>query len=108
MSDEFAGSLRERIVIERPIGQRTAQGTRIAGWVVVARCLAAIVSEGAGNETEAMALSVMQRFRVTIRRRDGIAIDQRLRWRKRMLMIRQIVEDPRYRDRLTIRCEEIR
>lgn len=108
MSEEFAGSLRERIVIERPIGQRTAQGTRIDQWKMVARCLAAIVSEGAGSETEAMALSAMQRFRVTIRRRDGIAIDQRLRWRNRMLMIRQIVEDPRRSDRLTIRCEEIR
>lgn len=108
MSAEFAGSLRERITIERPVGQRTDQGMRIAAWEVVARCLAAVLPEGAGKESEAMALSAMPRFRVTIRRREGITIDQRLRWGSRTLMIQQILEDPRSRERLTMRCEEVR
>ncbi len=108
MNKEFAGSLRERIIIERPVSARTAIGVQASGWEEVARCLAAIVPEGAGAESEAMALSAMPRFRVTIRKRDGIAIDQRLRWGMRLLMIRQMVDDPRLGDRHMLRCEEVR
>ena len=105
---EFAGSLRERIIIERPVGVRTAMGLQQSSWEPVCRCLAAVVPEGAGPEAEAMALSAMPRFRVSIRKRDGIAIDQRVRWRGRALMVRQLFEDPRARDRIELRCEEAR
>jgi SPP1 family predicted phage head-tail adaptor len=108
MSTEFAGTLRERILIERPSSERTAMGLQIAGWEPVARCLAAIEPEGSGPEAEAQALSAMPRFRVSIRTRDGIAIDQRITWGKRMLMVRQLVDDPRKRDRIVMRCEEVR
>ena len=73
---EFAGSLRERIVIERPSEARSAMGLQVAGWDDVARCLAAVEPDGAGNEREAMALSAMPRFKVSIRLREGVAIDQ--------------------------------
>jgi head-tail adaptor len=108
MSGEFSGSLRERILIERPVEARTAMGVQQFGWERVARCLAAIVPEGAGAEREAMALSVMPRFQVTIRVRDGIAIDQRISWGERVLMVRQLISDPRAKDRITMRCEEVR
>lgn len=108
MSKEFAGSLRERVIIERPVSERTSIGVQATGWEVVARCLASVVPEGAGAEAEAMALSAMPRFRVTIRKRDGIAIDQRLRWGERVLMIRQMLDDPRLGDRHLLRCEEVR
>ena len=105
---EFAGTLKERIIIQRPGEERTAMGLLTAGWEEVARCLAAIVPDGAGAEREAMALSAMPRFRVAIRLREGIAIDQRILWGKRVLMICQFNDDPRGRDRITMRCEEIR
>jgi head-tail adaptor len=105
---EFAGTLRERINIERPVALRTSAGLQEAGWEPVARCLAAIQPEGIGPESEAMALSAMARFRVTIRRRAGIAIDQRIRWGGRTMMVRQLIDDPRMPDRLVLRCEEIR
>lgn len=105
---EFAGTLRERVSIERPVGVRTAMGLQQSGWERVCRCLASVVPEGAGSEAEAMALSAMPRFRVTIRKRDGIAIDQRVSWRGRLLMVRQLLEDPRAKDRLELRCEEVR
>ena len=108
MTAEFAGSLRERVVIERPVSERTAIGVQASGWETVARCLASVMPEGAGPEAEAQALSAMPRFRVTIRNRDGVAIDQRLRWGKRVLMIRQMVDDPRLGDRHLLRCEEVR
>lgn len=108
MIREFAGTLTERIEIDRPVTTRTVMGMQEAGWERVCRCLAAIVLEGAGPEAEAMALSAMPRFRVTIRWREGIAIDQRIRWRERTLMVRQLLDDPGSRDRLVLRCEEIR
>ncbi|HUG46270.1 MAG TPA: head-tail adaptor protein, partial [Sphingomicrobium sp.] len=80
---EFAGALRQRVNIERPVALRTSTGLQEAGWEPVARCFAAIQVEGVGPESEAMALSAMPRLRVTIRRRPGIAIDQRIRWGSR-------------------------
>jgi head-tail adaptor len=108
MSAEFAGSLRERVIIERLVSERTAIGVQASGWEMVARCLASIVPEGAGPEAEGQALSAMPKFRVTIRKRDGIAIDQRLQWGERLLMIRQMLDDPRLGDRHLLRCEEVR
>ena len=108
MSGEFAGTLKERILIERPSSERTAMGLQTAAWETVARCLAAIEPEGVGPEAEAQALSAMPRFRVSIRVRDGVGIDQRVTWGQRMLMVRQLIDDPRRRDRIVMRCEQVR
>jgi len=108
MSGEFAGTLKERIRIERPIALRTESGLQQAGWELVASCLAAIVAEGAGPEAEAMALSAMPRFRVTIRWREGIAVGHRLIWGERAMLVKQRVDDPKLPDRIMLRCEEMR
>jgi head-tail adaptor len=108
MTAEFAGTLSERVTIERSTSTRNAMGLLEPGWEVVCRCLASVVLEGVGPEAEAQVLSAMSRFRVTIRRRDGIAIDQRIRWKDRRMMVRQLLEDPRSKDRVTLRCEEVR
>lgn len=108
MSREFAGLLRERIVIERPAAERSAIGVSAGGWEPVARCLAAIAPEGIGPESEGQALSAMPRFRVTLRVRDGIGVGQRIRWGKRLLGVRQRVDDPALGDRIILRCEEQR
>ena len=105
---EFAGTLRERIQIERPTALRTPTGLQEVGWLPLVRCWASVQLEGVGAESEGQALSAMPRLRVTIRRRDGIAIDQRIRWRERTLMIRQLLDDPRLPNRLVLRCEEAR
>lgn len=105
---EFAGTLRDRILIERPLEARDAMGRQEPGWEEVCRCFAAIALEGAGPESEAQALSAMARYRVTIRRREGIAVGQRVRWGGRTMLVRQMLDDPRAKDRITLRCEEIR
>jgi head-tail adaptor len=105
---EFAGTLRERIVIERPVSLRNEMGLQQPGWEQVCRCLASVALESVGVESEGQALSAMPKYRVTIRRRDGIALDQRIRWNGRYLMVRQLLDDPRARDRITMRCEEVR
>ena len=108
MSAEFAGTLRERILIERPISVRNAMGLKKPGWEQVCRCLAAVTLETIGAESEAQALSSMPKYRVTIRQRDGVALDQRITWSGRTLMVRQLLDDPRAKDRVAMRCEEVR
>lgn len=108
MKREFAGTLRERVQFEALTGERNALATQLASWEVVARCLAAVAPDGAGAEAEAQALSAMARFKVTIRARDGVAVGQRIRWRSRLLAIRQRIDDPALPDRIMLRCEEIR
>jgi SPP1 family predicted phage head-tail adaptor len=105
---EFAGTLRERVVIERPVSLRNAMGLQEPGWEEVCRCLAAVTLESVGAEAEAQALSSMPKYRVTIRQRDGITLDQRVRWNGRSLMVRQLLDDPRAKDRIAMRCEEVR
>lgn len=105
---EFAGTLRERIVIERPISVRNAMGLQEPGWEEVCRCLASVALESVGAESEGQALSAMPRFRVTMRWREDIAIDQRVSWKGRKLMVRQLLDDPRSKDRVAMRCEEVR
>jgi head-tail adaptor len=105
---EFAGTLRERIVIEQPISVRNEMGLQEPGWQEVCRCLASVTLDSVGQESEGQALSAMPRFRVAIRWREGIALDQRVSWNGRKLMVRQLLDDPRAKDRISMRCEEVR
>lgn len=105
---EFAGTLRERILIEQPVSIRNSMGLQEPGWEEICRCLAGIVLESVGPQSEGQALSAMPMFRVTIRWREGIAIDQRISWNGRKLMVRRLLDDPRTKDRVTMRCEEVR
>lgn len=108
MTGEFTGTLRERIVIERPVALRNAMGLQQPGWEEVCRCLASVTLDSVGPESEAQALSAMPKYRVTVRTRDGIALDQRISWRGRKLMVRQLLDNPNARDRIAMRCEEVR
>jgi SPP1 family predicted phage head-tail adaptor len=105
---EFAGTLRERVIIERPVSVRNTMGLQEPGWEQVCQCLAAVMIESVGPESEAQALSSMARFRVTIRQRDGIRVGHRVRWNGRSLLVRQLLDDPRTKDRIVMRCEEVR
>ena len=105
---EFAGTLRERIVIEQPVSVRNEMGLQEPGWQEVCRCLASVALESVGQESEGQALSSMPKYRVTIRARDVVALDQRISWNGRKLMVRQMLDDPRARDRISMRCDEVR
>lgn len=108
VSSGLAASLRERIIIEKPSAERDAMGLLQPVWTAFAERRASVVPEGTGSESEGMALSAMPRFRVTLRPVSGLSIDQRLKWNGRTLMIRQVNDDPRLKDRLVLRCEELR
>lgn len=105
---EFAGTLRERLIIEQPVSLRNDMGLQEPGWEEVCRCLGSVALETVGAESEAQALSAMPRYRVIIRQRDGIGLNQRVRWNGRSLIVRQLLVDPRSKDRIVMRCEEVR
>jgi head-tail adaptor len=105
---EFAGTLRERVIIERAVPSRNAMALQETGWEQVCSCLAAITLESIGAESVGQALSAMPRYRVTIRRRDGIEINQRVRWNGRSFITGQLLDDPRKKDRIVMLCEEVR
>lgn len=105
---EFAGTLRERVVIQQPVSLRNAMGLQEPGWEQVCTCFASIVLESVGPQAEGQALSAMPSYRVTIRQRDAIAIGQRVLWKARTFIARQLLDDPRTKDRIIMRCEEVR
>ena len=108
MTKEFAGTLNERVLIERPVTSRTAMGLQEDGWERVCRALAAVEPDGTGAEAEGQALSAMPRYRVTMRPRDGLAVGQRVTWRELQLTVRQVLNNPLERDRVVLRCEQVR
>lgn len=105
---EFAGLLRERVEIWQRLPARLPSGVATEDWQFVGACLARIEAEGVGAASEAMAVSAMQRFRITIRSRTDVALEQRILWKNRRLIVRQIADDPATPDRQTLRCEELR
>lgn len=105
---EFAGTLNQRIEIWAFAADRLPTGASSGTMSKLLSCLASIVSDGAGSPTEAMSVSAMSRFRVTVRVSADIAVDQEVRWKGRRLAIRQVIDDPALPDRLVLRCEEQR
>lgn len=109
MSGEFAGALSERILIERPSAERDPTGLQQAVWEKVCECRASVRLESVGPQAQGQVLSAMPRYRVTIRRRDdAIALDQRISWRDRKMLVRELRDDPAMKDRINMRCDEVR
>jgi head-tail adaptor len=105
---EFAGTLRERVTIERRLGNRDALGGASgayaydgAAWVAVSPLIPADLA-AAGS------LSAMPRWQVTMRKREGIDLKTRLVWRGRFLGVRGVVSDPRNPAQMVLTCEEKR
>ena len=108
MSAEFAGSLNQRLELWRLGPDRTAAGLSNHEWEIFGSCLASVSPEGSGSEAEGMTLSALARYRMVIRTRRDVRIEQQVRWRERSYLVRQIIEDPRSPDRMELRCEEVR
>lgn len=105
---EFAGKLTQRIELWARSLDRLENGVSSEEMKVSLSCLAEIVAQGAAAADEAMSVSAMPRYRVTVRRQSEFSVDQQIRWRGRRLIIRQIVDDPMLPDRLVLLCEEQR
>ncbi|MFC4291500.1 head-tail adaptor protein [Sphingorhabdus arenilitoris] len=108
MSGEFAGTLRERVTIETRTGNRDALAGSSGQYAYSGEAWAALAPIVPGDLTQAGSLSAMPRWKVTMRKREGIDPRVRLVWRSKYLAVRQVVSDPREPSQMQITCEEVR
>lgn len=105
---EFAGALNHRIEVWDRANERLPSGASNGEMTRILRCLASVTTAGAGKAIDAMSVSAMPRFRVTVRHQATIRVGQQVRWRGRRLLIGEVVDDPMLPDRLVLHCEEHR
>ena len=105
---EFAGALRERIAIERRNDERDMLAGARGKWRYDGAAWAAITPLVAADLVIADAISALPRWRVTIRKREGIDPSSRIVWRGRYLRVRSVESDPREPAQLVLLTEEQR
>jgi head-tail adaptor len=105
---EFAGALRERVTIERRLGNRDALGGAIGNYAYDGAAWVAVSPFIPADLAVADALSAKPRWQVTMRKRDGIDLRTRLVWRGRFLGVRGVISDPRNPAQMVLTCEEVR
>lgn len=104
---EFTGSLRERVEVHRWQPARSDSGGNAGYWVAGETVAAAIVpTDSNASPVIGERLASRPRFRLTLRRRPGITLATRFRWRGRLLSILRLEADPRTPDRLTCLVED--
>lgn len=108
MSGEFAGRLRERVRIEHRANGRDAIGGSNAGFTYDGEAWAAVMPLIPADLTQAGTLSALPRWRVTMRKREGLSLSTRLTWRGRHLAVRALLSDPSEPAQLMLTCEELR
>jgi head-tail adaptor len=105
---EFSGTLRERVTIERRLGNRDALGGAIGAYAYDGAAWAAVSPLIPADLTIADSLSALPRWQVTMRKREGIDLKTRFVWRGRFLGVRSVVSDPRDPARMVLTCQEKR
>lgn len=105
---EFAGHLRERIAFERRSDERDILAGVRGKWRYDGAAWAAVTPLGAGEPIEADSLSALPRWRVTLRKRDGIDPASRIVWRGRYLRVRSVESDPREPAQMILTTQEQR
>ncbi len=108
MSDEFAGTLREHIVIETRLSTRDSRAGAVGNYRYDGQAWAAVSPLMPADLTRADALSAMPRWRVTIRKREGVGLGTRLTWRGKYLAVRATLSDPQTPAQMHLTCEEVR
>jgi head-tail adaptor len=108
MSGEFAGSLRERVVIETRFDGRDAAAGATGKYAYDGEAWASVTPLMPATLAEAQSLSALPRWQVTIRKREGIGMQTRLTWRRKYLVVRGVVSDPREPAYLQLTCQEVR
>lgn len=105
---EFAGTLRERVVLETRLEARDARGGATGKYSYDGVAWASLMPLVPGDVTRADALSALPRWQVTIRKREGVGMRTRLTWRGKYLAVRGLVSDPREPAQMLLTCEEVR
>jgi head-tail adaptor len=106
LSGEIAGSLMERVAIERWQGVRDAAGDAVGAWLPLDEVAAAVVPDGSLSAVRVGdAVRSVRRWQVLLRRRDDIDLAVRLRWQGRQLAVLAIEPRGRQREHLLLLCE---
>lgn len=105
---ELAAQLRHSVELWKRSPERTDTGHSSESWLFVARFQAGIEPIGVGMLFEGMTPSALPQFRVIMRARPDIAIEQRLHWGETRLSIRQLIRDAIRPGCFVLRCEELR
>lgn len=108
MSGELAGALSERIELQRRGTARDALGGAAGDWASLGFAWAGLEPDGAGAAVAGQAADSQPRWRVTLRARDDLMLDDRRVWRGRRLRVRSVAQDPRLPDRILLKVEEER
>ena len=108
MSGEFAGALRERVVIETRLGTRDSRAGAVGNYRYDGQVWAAVSPLIPADLTRADVLSAMPRWRVTLRKREGVGLGTRLTWRVKYLAVRAALSDPQTPAQMQLTCEEVR
>jgi SPP1 family predicted phage head-tail adaptor len=105
---EFAGALRERIAIERRNDERDMLAGARGKWRYDGAAWASITPLVPADLVAADAISAQPRWRVIIRKRDGVDPSTRIVWRGRYLRVRGVESDPREPAQMMLMTEEQR
>ena len=104
----FAGTLRERVVIETRGPGRDGLAGATGKYHYAGEAWAAMMPLVPADLTQGAAISTMPRWQVIMRKREGIVPRVRLTWRGKYLAVRSVVSDPREPAQMVLTCEEIR
>jgi head-tail adaptor len=108
MTSELAGALRERVAIERRLPDRDRWAGARGGWAYDGAAWVSVTPVVAGDEGSADPRAARARWRVVMRKREGIGGTSRFVWRGRFLSVRSILSDPRDPSHMIVTCEEAR
>lgn len=105
---EFSGALRERISIE----QRSEARDMLAGtqgkWRYDGAAWASLIPLQSAEYVSGDTISALPRWRVTMRKREGVSVASRLVWRGRYLRVQSVASDPREPAQMILTAEEAR
>lgn len=104
MADELTGLLTEIVAIDQFVDSRDTSGSATGNWQAAGYAWAAVVPDGRGfNEGEAR--RSRRRWRLTLRAPCRAVLTSRIIWRGEWLTVIAVESDPRWPDRVTLRCE---
>jgi SPP1 family predicted phage head-tail adaptor len=100
-----AGKLRHRIVLESLTNERDGIGGVVPTWSTEAGLWAEIVPLSGREFIAAQATQAGVTTRITIRWRDGVSPEMRIRHGSVIYNIRAVLPDPSLRQHITLMCE---
>ena len=104
MSDELTGTLTEIVAIDQFVDSRDPSGASAGTWQAAGSAWAAVVPDGRGS-SEGEARRSRRRWRITVRAPTRAQLTSRIIWRGEWLTVLAVENDPRWPDRVTLRCE---